>query len=172
MICLWGNKISLKTFTREEHRQFWQQYIPDPTMDPGPFTYDQAKIDARYDSITEKEAWYPRVGIFLPDGTPIGELSFKRIDRELSRCELGIVLANDKFKGKGYGSEAFALAIDYAFNTLNLKYIYADTMGSNHKMQRILKHFGFELLSTDTDYYTMGDCKEDRLNYLLTKSLK
>jgi hypothetical protein len=75
-----GEKITLKTSTKEEHRQFWQQYIPDPVMDPGPYIYDQAKIDTRYASITEKEVWYPRVGIFLPPSTPIGELSFKRID--------------------------------------------------------------------------------------------
>jgi RimJ/RimL family protein N-acetyltransferase len=52
------------------------------------------------------------------------------------------------------------------------KYIYADTMGSNHKMQRILQNFGFELLGTDSGCYSMGQRKEDRLNYLLTNPMK
>lgn len=70
----------------------------------------------------------------MDDGNPIGELSFKRINREKNQCEFGIVLANDNYKGLGYGTEAIKLAIDYVFNTLKLKYIYADTMGSNFKI--------------------------------------
>jgi RimJ/RimL family protein N-acetyltransferase len=42
----------------------------------------------------------------LLDETPIGELSFKRINHQKSQCELGIALANDNYKGFGYGIEA------------------------------------------------------------------
>jgi RimJ/RimL family protein N-acetyltransferase len=34
----------------------------------------------------------------------------------------------------GYGTEEVELAIDFAFNTLKLKYIYAETMGLNLSM--------------------------------------
>ncbi|MBU3128652.1 GNAT family N-acetyltransferase [Clostridium tagluense] len=37
-----------------------------------------------------------------------------------------MVLANDNYKGFGYGTEAIELSIAYVFNTLKLKYIYAD----------------------------------------------
>ncbi|KAB3531055.1 GNAT family N-acetyltransferase [Alkaliphilus pronyensis] len=168
MIVLKGKKVTLKTFTRGEHHQFWQKYVADPGMDPEPYIYDKEHVDNRYDIITEKESWYPRVGVFLQDGTPIGELSFKRINYEKSQCELGIVLANDDYKGLGYGTEAFELAIDYIFNTLKLKNILADTMGSNVKMQKILKKFGFGLFNREGQYYDMGNRKEDKLNYKLS----
>ena len=167
MIFIKGKRITLKTFTREEHRQFWRTYVADPVMDPQPYSYDKNKVDSRYDTITEKESWYPRVGIFSQDETPIGELSFKRINHEEKQCELGIVLANDNHKVLGYGTEAFELAIDYAFNTLRLKNILADTMGSNIKMQRILERFGFQLLSIEKHHYDMGNRKEDKLSYKL-----
>lgn len=167
MINIKGNRICLRTFTREEYHQFWQSYIPDPIMDPNPYIYNKEKVDIGYDSITKKESWYPRVGIFLSDETLIGELSFKRIDHGKSQCELGIALVNDKYKGLGYGTEAVEMAIDYVFNTLKLKYIYADTMGSNFRMQRILNRFGFEFINREEHCYDMHDRWEDKLNYML-----
>lgn len=167
MISIKGNKICLRTFTKEEYHRCWKSYVADSIMDPNPYIYDKETVDKAYDSVTKKESWYPRVGIFLDDVNPIGELSFKRINREKNQCELGIVLANDNYKGLGYGTEAIKLAIDYAFNTLKLKYIYADTMGSNFKMQGIFEKLGFEFLNKEENYYDMNNRLEDKLNYVL-----
>lgn len=172
MINIQGNNIYLKTFSREEYHWYWESYVADPVMDPNPYVYDKEKVDKKYDEITEKESWYPRVGIFLPDGSPIGEVSIKRIDYIKSRCELGIAIVNDNYKGLGYGTEAVELAIDYIFNTLKLKYIYADTMGSNIKMQKIFERLGFEFINSDEHFYDMKDRWEDRMNYLLTNPNK
>jgi RimJ/RimL family protein N-acetyltransferase len=167
MIRIQGDKICLRTFTREEYHQFQKLYVADSVMDPNPYVYDKERVDKGFDSITEKEEWYPRVGIFLSNETPIGELSFKRINYEKSQCELGIVLTNDSYKGLGYGREAFGLAIDYVFNILKLKYIYADTMGSNMKMQRIFDRLGFEFVNREKHCYDMHDRWEDKLKYIL-----
>lgn len=167
MIIIQGKRISLRTFKSEEYHQFWKSYVSDPIMDPDQYVYNRQKVDTRYDLITERESWYPRVGIFLLDETPIGELSFKRIDYEKSQCELGIVIANDDYKGLGYGTEAIEMAIDYAFNTLKLKFILADTMGSNVKMKKIFEWFGFELINKQEKHYDMKDRWEDKLEYIL-----
>lgn len=169
MINIQGNRIYLRTFAREEYHKHWSSYVSDPLMDPNTYIYDKEKVDKFYDTIIEKESWYPRVGVFLKDNTPIGELSFKRINHEKSQCELGIVLDNDTYKGLGYGTEAIKLAIDYAFNTLDLKYIYADTMGSNLKMQKILEKFGFKFLGKEDQYYDMKDRLEDKLLYVASR---
>lgn len=136
-------------------------------MDPYTYIYDKERVDEKYDSITEKESFYPRLGIFIADRTPIGTLSFKRINYEKSQCELGLALTNNNYKGLGYGREAVELAIDYIFNTLKLKYIYADTMGSNFKMQKIFDRFGFEFINKEDSCYDMYDRWEDKLNYVL-----
>jgi RimJ/RimL family protein N-acetyltransferase len=166
MISIQGKRINLRTFTREEYHQYWKSYVADSVMDPTAYVYDEKRVDKSYDYITEKESWYPRVGIFLPNEMPIGELSFKRINHEKSQCELGIVLANDNYKGLGYGTEAVELAIDYIFNSLNLNYIYADTMGSNLKMQGILERLGFRFVSREKHCYNMQDRWEDKLNFM------
>lgn len=165
-----GARVMLQPLSREAYHQARRIYAPDPLMDPAPYAYDEAKTDAAYDRMLERASWYPEVGIFLHDGTIIGLLSFKRIDREKGRCELGIALCNDAFKGHGYGGEAFALAVSYAFDALDLRQVYADTMGSNIRMQRILHRLGFRCILRLQEAYNMGDRWEDRLDYVLDRS--
>ncbi|WP_346868908.1 GNAT family protein [Clostridium sp. UBA5119] len=83
------------------------------------------------------------------------------------KCELGLALANNNYKGLGYGTEAVKLAIDYVFNILKLKCIYADTMGSNKRMQSIFNKFGFKFINKEEHFYDMHDRWEDKLNYIL-----
>lgn len=167
MINIQGHKIYMRTFTKEEYHQYWKSYIADPIMDPDRYIYEKEKVDKRYNAMTERAYWYPTVGIFLPDNTPIGALSFKRINYEKSQCELGLVLVNNKYKSLGYGTEAVKLAIEYVFNILELNTIYADTMGSNVKMQRIFDKYGFEFIDKEENRYDMHDRWEDKLNYKL-----
>jgi len=169
MIEIKGHRVTLRTMTREEFHQARRAYVPDPVMDPDPYTYDPEEVDARYDALCARESWYPTVGIFTRGGRIIGELSFKRVDREKGRCELGIALSNDGVKGRGYGSEAFALAVSYAFDALGLAALYADTMGSNRRMQRLLHSLGFCLYARHEACYDMRGRPEDRLDYVLWK---
>ena len=139
-------------------------------MDPDPYVYDSDHVDKLYGRCEERKAYYPTFGVFLTSGLPIGLMNLKRIDRENSRCELAIVLSNHAYKGKGYGSEAVQLLVEYAFYGLNLDHINSDTMGSNIRMQRIMDRLGFQLLNREERRYDMHDRWEDKLNYQLDKS--
>jgi len=160
-----GTLIHVRSFSIETFHSLWKRYIPDPVMDSRNYAYDSERVSRQYIANLEKESWYKSFGIFLPDNTPIGIISLKRIDYVQASCELGLFLANDNYKGKGYGSEAISLILRYAFEKLKLRYIYADTMGSNVIMQHLLDKFGFQYLSRDKRFYNMGSRWEDRLNY-------
>jgi RimJ/RimL family protein N-acetyltransferase len=153
------SKILLKEFSREEYHLLWKDYVPDPIMDSQSYQYNYDDVENNYNNMIKNQSWYMRVGIFLLNGYPIGEISFKRINYEKSQCELGIMIANDSYKSQGYGSEAIGLAIDYVFKVLKLRKIIVDTSNSNLRMQRILKKYGFELIQIDK--------QEKRLNYIL-----
>lgn len=169
MIEIRGKRVILRTMTREEYHSLFQKYVADPLMNPDPYVYDAEKVDASYDIRCRNADWYASAGIFINGGKVIGDMLFKRIDYDKGRCELGIMLANDLYKGMGYGSEAFALAVDYAFGRLGLTSLYADTMGSNIRMQRILERLGFRCYSRLQSCYDMKDRWEDRLDYVLEK---
>jgi len=165
-----GDKIDLRSFTRESWHQFWMNYVSDPVMDPDEYIYDSNQVDTKFNKSVERESWYPDIGIFLKSGEPIGNMNLKRIDYQQSKCELGIILVNDGVKEKGYGSEAVSLLINYAFNNLGLNKIYADTMGSNIKMQKIFNKFGFRFIDRPEHCYNMNGRWEDKLNYVLERN--
>lgn len=164
-----GDGMTLRTMTRAEFHAGRQRYVSDPVMDANPYHYDANTVDDAYEKLLAQAETYPVVGIFLIDGTHIGELAFKRINRETNRCELGIMLYDDAFKGQGLGGKAFSLAVDHAFSALGLQAVYADTMGGNLRMQRILARLGFRCYLRLEACYDMGGRMEDRLDYVLRR---
>lgn len=162
--------ITLRPFTREEYHEFWQQYEPDPVMDPRPYRYNREHTDRNFDYDQMRKEWYPVFGIFVDDTTPVGSLSLKRIDTLYKRCELGIVMANDRCKGQGWGTEAIRQGIRIAHDTYGVNTILADTMGCNQRMQHILMKLGFQFQERIKNVYDMSGRMEDKLDYVLDVS--
>ncbi len=156
--------IELRPFTREEYHEFFRGYVPDPMMDPHPYHYQQTHIDRNFDYDESRRDWYPTFGIFA-DETIVGTLSLKRIDRVNHKCEIGLMMMNDACKNHGYGTAAMQLAMEKAQVEYGVKSIWADTMGSNTRMQHILSKLGFRLVERIERIYDMPHGKEDRLVY-------
>lgn len=53
----------------------------------------------------------------------IGNISLMNINSVYKSAELGIFIGEKEKRGKGYGTEAIRILVDYGFNTLNLKNI-------------------------------------------------
>ncbi len=168
MIELRGSRVTLQDMTREAYHAVRQRHETDPLADVERESYNPDQADARFDAMIALEDWL-FLGIFTEDKRIVGELAFKRIDMEKKRCELGISLAADADKGKGYGGEAFALATNYALHVLGMRAIFADTMGGNIRMQRILERLGYRCYLRLEECYDMGDHWEDRLDYIREK---
>ncbi|HPF53468.1 MAG TPA: GNAT family N-acetyltransferase [Eubacteriales bacterium] len=106
-----------------------------------PYTYEPSKVDAYFERI---EGALDRVNfmVMLSDA-PIGELSLKHIDRDNSSCELSIHLMNDSVKGRGYGTRAERLVLEYAFNDMGMNFVLADVVQKNERSRHILEGLGF-----------------------------
>ncbi len=141
--------ISLEPMTRERFHELYRgfQYDPVMFMDPELYErcrsapYDPARTDAKFDKHAGDPA-YLSFAVML-DGRVIGEAVLKHIDREAKSCELGIHLIDDSVKGKGYGTEAERLAIEYAFRELGTETVLADCIIKNTRSQHILDKLGF-----------------------------
>lgn len=88
----------------------------------------------------------------------IDEVQIKRIDFEKRCGTLSIHLINDTVKGKGFGTEAEQLIIDYAINDLGLHTIYADAVHRNSRSKHILVKLGFRHICDDENlaYYELS----------------
>ena len=65
------------------------------------------------------------------------------LDAYLSACQLGITIGDSNFWGKGYGSEAISLLLDYAFRYRNLRRVWLKVHGQNQRAQRTYRRLGF-----------------------------
>lgn len=78
----------------------------------------------------------------------IGSVYFRDIDHNKKQAEYGIFIGEDTMRGKGYGSEAAKLALDYAFKELKLESVFLRVFADNPLAIQSYKSAGFE----ETEY--------------------
>lgn len=147
-------ELYLQFMTRELCHQFYWQFENDPAicMDMrqfSPYRYDAAQVDAYYDAQQDPSRV---VFMIMLDDTPIGEVKLKYIDHLKKECSLGIHMQNDAVKGKGYGTQAERMAIQFAFDVLGMRAINADAVLKNTRSQHILGKLGFQQTRADDTF--------------------
>lgn len=78
-------------------------------------------------------------------GKLIGHVGLYKIDRIAKKTEYGILLADDDSRGKGYGTKATKLMLDYAFHTLNMHKVTAEVLSENIPSLAMFKKCGFSV---------------------------
>ncbi len=58
-------------------------------------------------------------------------------------CEVGIKIGPGNLRNRGYATEAVALLLEYAFDTLKLATVRGSTLAHNDRMQRVFEKNGF-----------------------------
>ena len=74
---------------------------------------------------------------------PIGNIGLGNIDWRKRQAELGIVIGEKPYWGKGYGGRAIKLMIDHAFHTLNLNRVYLQVFETNLRGIKAYDKVGF-----------------------------
>lgn len=82
--------------------------------------------------------------IFLvKTGEYLGNMGLHRIDFINGTASTGSFIGEKRHRGKGYGTRAKMLVLDYAFNTLNLRKIYSSVIAYNGRSKRCLEKCGY-----------------------------
>ncbi len=74
---------------------------------------------------------------------PIGNCGLHRIDHREQVAGFGIAIGEKDYWGKGYGTEAAQLLIEYGFKSLNLHRISSSALAFNDRSIRMHKKIGF-----------------------------
>ena len=77
-------------------------------------------------------------------GQYIGQISLIHIDWKNRNAELGIVIGNKKDWGKGYGTEAIKMVLNYGFYQMNLNNIYLWVFEYNSRGIHCYEKCGFK----------------------------
>ena len=147
-------EISLCIMTRELCYELFRNWENDPDIyaDMSLFKvyqYDEDAVNRYFDT---KQNLSRVLLAVMKDGAPIGEIQLKQIDRERRECTLSIHMQNDTWKGRGYGTCAEQLAVQYAFETLDLSAVNADTITKNERSQHVLEKVGFRFIKEENGF--------------------
>jgi len=119
-------------------------------MDATAYIYDYRRCDDAFLKKTADET--RRYFTIIHQGTVVGEIYLKHIDAKRKTTEFGIALVNDSVKGKGFGTEAIRLLIEYAFGELEIDTIFADSVLRNTRSHHVLEKSGFVYTREDDTF--------------------
>ena len=104
----------------------------------------------------------------IPKGWPqsVGTIGLTITSKEERIAELGIVIGR-AYWGKGIGTAAAQLVMDYAFHRLGLAEIQAEVLQRNRASGRLLEKVGFHLLRTISGDPQSDTNSEDLFLYVL-----
>ncbi len=101
-------------------------------------------------------------------GAHIGNLSLNSLDLQNKSAELSIMLGDRAAWGQGYGVEATALASKFAFNTLDLHRLWAES--PNPAFNAIMVKLGWRREGLRRQAFSMGDSYVDLECWSLLKT--
>ena len=145
VVFLRGEQIDL-VVKNIEHIKIYHKWVNNPIARiyfgvDIPVTLEVIKKEWFPDTRDEKNIWFEIW--HKEDQIPIGLVGFFQIFNIVRRAEIGIIIGEPEYWGKGIGVEAVNLMFDYGFNTLNYHKILAGVNTSNTRSLRMCKKLGF-----------------------------
>lgn len=128
--------------------ELWQRWDIDPEVQafmPEPLNEPQ-DIEEQYKYIEEckadEEGYYWSIETI--DGVTIGTISLTEFSGYHGVADIGIVIGDKNYWGKGAATETVAALAHYAFENLNIIRINAEVEEGNVPMMKVLEKVGFK----------------------------
>lgn len=169
---LQGKDIYLDTLERKDCKKIWVDFEYDFNNPCDEFNigHSEEKAEEWFNEIQKTQGnTNVRLGIFLNDGTVIGDVALQDIDRSNRSCTVGIGIAKIGYRSKGYGQQAVRMILNHGFNFLGMERMAADTLEINVGAQRALEKCGFTLEGVERKAVYLNGKKYDRLHYAILK---
>lgn len=142
-----GKRVTLRSISREDLPRLCE-FNNDLEVelagggDP-PIPQSLARLQTEYEQEAAKGGRDgARFGIEA-DNKLIGQGALFNFDEVAHTCELGIAIGDKDYWGKGYGSEAINLLLDYAFQYRNYRKVYLRVNATNERAIRAYRTCGF-----------------------------
>ena len=142
-----GDKIVLRPITVDDASGMFAALSDEEGMrltgTQSSFTFEQVEAFCKRVSEADDRADYAITLKDDPESKYIGEAVLNEIDDENRSADFRIALQGKAYFGKGYGSEATRLIIDYGFKVLNLHRIELEVYDFNPRAQHVYEKAGF-----------------------------
>ncbi len=95
----------------------------------------------------------------------IGTIDFYAISFKHMHAGIGILIASDEHRGKGYAKESLELFIQYGREYLEIPNYFCSIIKSNTDSVKLFEAAGFKHVGTRKNWYKNGKNQEDELLY-------
>jgi diamine N-acetyltransferase len=117
--------------------------------------YETGQLRLMIDHISEKET--------------IGTIDIFDFDAYHKRAGIGILIANENYRRKGYASMALTCLIDYCFKTLLVHQLYCNILENNCESIDLFRKLGFKEVGTKADWIRTNDGYTSEIMFQLIK---
>ena len=158
-----GERLYLRPLEKEDlaHIRHWANDAEIRQLTGEVMPMSQASADEFLEKVrTDHErVWFV---IVLKEGDRvIGETGLLRIFWPWRATDLSIIIGDKEAWGRGYGSEAIRLLLDYAFGYLNMHRVALGVVGFNQRALRFYEKVGFKQEGIQRDGYYHGHAYHD-----------
>jgi RimJ/RimL family protein N-acetyltransferase len=162
-----GKLVALGPFVRDD-LPLYTRWIND-------FEVTRYYLDTpRPQTLEERAAWYERMSAGDPNNIdfllyevatmrPIGRVGLEDISHQHRRASFGILIGEKECWGKGYGTEATRLTLDYGFRLLGLHNIMLSVSSANTAAMRAYTRAGFRVIGARRECRREGDSVLDSI---------
>jgi len=151
-IVTWRNKdfvrrnfIYQKPFTEEGHMTWFREQVK-----PGRVAQFIICVEKEDDGLSDADR---KCGKNVDK--EVGSVYLRDIDLETRVAEYGVFIGEEEALGRGYGTAAAKLALDYGFRTLHLQKIFLRLLEDNIGAKRSYEKAGFRMLEDRKEYVTL-----------------
>ncbi len=118
-----------------------------------------AEIAATYEPLIrgERPDWIGFAVYALPSLEPIGITNIRDFTNANRTAEFGIAIGDQAYRGRGLGTEATRLVLDFAFTVLGVHNVWLDTASYNTVAIRAYQKVGFIEIGRRREALRLGD---------------
>jgi RimJ/RimL family protein N-acetyltransferase len=158
VVFLEGKKVILRPLDKEKDLGVVLKWVNDPEL---------RQFVSFFLPSTKKqeEEWFDKkredeivLAIETKEGEFIGSIGLHKINYRHRTATTGTLIGEKSFWGKGYGTDAKMILLNYAFNTLNLRKIKSQAYATNQRSVNYSKKCGYKVEGTlKKDLFVNGD---------------
>jgi len=158
-------KIHLRAFEKEDldtivkwvNTEAVTQYLSDSLVYPISRTDEMKWLD----SISVSNHREKVFAVETLDGELVGSVGLHNINWVERKAELGIMIGEPQFWGRGYGSDAVCEILRIAFEKMNLHRVYLRVFENNPRAIRVYEKCGFQKEGVLRQDHYFGRCYSD-----------
>ena len=115
-------------------------------------------VAAEFESLIagKRHDWIGFAIYTLPDLACIGHTNIRDYQNSHRTAEFGITIGDPQDRGKGYGTEATRLVLDFAFTVLGVHNVWLDTLAENTAARRAYARAGFKEIGRRREAHRRG----------------